>query len=484
MLLKSLILRINNNINTDNFKNQMIKNISLNTNNLKKGDLFISLKGKKYKKNNFIDEAILKGSPLIITDTKYKNKKKIPIIYDKEIRKKLPNLLNFFYPFNLNNLIAITGTNGKTSVSWYVHQILLLNNIKSSYFGTIGRFIENKKISDLQTTTPDICSLYRFIYEHSQKNSNNIVFEASSHGLNQKRIAGLPINIAAITNISHDHLDYHGTFKNYKKTKLKLFENYLNEDGIAIINSKLKIKNTINKKILKKSIRVITYGTPSSNIFIHKKKSTFFIKINNKNLKINIKIYNDFDLRNLECAVAITLAIGLKESLIVQSLKLINRPIGRMQECKSLYNKSKVFIDFAHTPDALKNILLSLKKIENKKSSILFGCGGNRDSSKRLEMGKIANKFADKVYITDDNPRYENPSKIREDIRLGCKRGFVIDNRYRAIKIAINNLSNNEMLVIAGKGHEKFQILKNKKNKFDDFSIANKFILKRNNEKK
>ena len=484
MLLKSLLSRINNNINTDNFRNRKIKNISLNTNNLKTGDLFISLKGKKYKKNNFINDAILKGSQLIITDTRYKNKKKIPIIYDKDIRKKLPSLLNYFYPFDLHNLIAITGTNGKTSVSWYVHQILILNNIKSSYFGTIGRFVNNKKISDLETTTLDICSFYRFIHEHSQKNSNNIVFEASSHGLKQKRIAGLPINIAAITNISHDHLDYHGTFKNYKKTKLKLFEDYLNENGIAIINSNLKIKNIINKKILKKFIKIITYGTSSSNIFIYKKKSIFFIKINKKNLKINIKIYNDFDLRNLECAVAITLAMGLKESLIIENLKLLNRPIGRMQECKSLYNKSRVFIDFAHTPDALKNILISLEKIENKKSSILFGCGGNRDNSKRLEMGKIANKFADKVYITDDNPRYENPKKIREDIRLGCKRAIVINDRYRAIKMAINNLSKNEILVIAGKGHEKFQIIKNKKNKFDDFSIANKFILKRNNEKR
>ncbi len=464
--------------------NKNIKNISLNSKQIKKGDVFISLKGKKHNGNNFFNEAIQKGSNAIITDTWYKNKykNKVPIIYDKYIKKKLPDLLNYFYQPLPKNIIAVTGTNGKSSVCWYVYQVLKLINSNASYIGTIGQYLNDKKISDLEITTPDICSLYRFANEHFKKGSNHLIFEASSHGLDQERLNGLPVNIAAMTNISHDHLDYHKNFTSYKEAKFKLFTKYLKNNGIAVINSQIKFSSNFKKELKSKSISLITYGNKNSSIFIEKLKGKYFIKIKNKKYKLPIIFNNIYDLRNFECSIAILLALKIDKSCIIENLDKIISPPGRMERCIKINNKSQVFVDFAHTPDALKNILISTKKNYKKKPNLVFGCGGDRDKSKRIAMGIIAKKYADKVYITDDNPRTEDANKIRLSILKGCPGAKIVNSRKIAIKNAIEELQSKDILIIAGKGHEKYQIIDNKKILFDDKAIANNCINKKNNK--
>ena len=481
MQLTNILLNTGLNFSNSLYKNIKIKNICLNSNFLKKGDLYISLKGKKFKGNYFIKDAINRGASAIITDTKYfKNKKKIPIIYSNNIFKKLPNLLDFYYKDLPQNIIAITGTNGKTSVCWYVSQILSLNKINSSYLGTVGEFFNGKKISELENTTPDICTLFSKANIHYNKGSNNFIFEASSHGIDQGRISGLPINIAAITNISQDHLDYHGNIESYKIAKFKLFTKYLLRKGKLILNSKVSLSKK-NKKILKnKSIKIITYGSQKSDVYIYKKLKNYFLKINKKKYKLNLKISNKYDIENIECTISLGMALGIKIQYIIDKINSISRPPGRMEKCIILKNKSKVFIDFAHSPDALKNILKSTSKNFNIKPNLVFGCGGDRDKSKRKIMGKIANNYAKKVYITDDNPRNENANNIRIEISKNCKRAEIINNRKKAIITAIKELKYKEILIIAGKGHEKYQIIKEKKMPFDDFKIANNFIKKIN----
>ena len=468
-------------------KNNQIKNICLNSNSIKKGDLFISLKGNKYAGNNFLIDAISKGSVAIITDTKIENiRRKIPIIYDKEIRKKLPNLLNYFYNILPSNIVAVTGTNGKTSVSWYLSQILYSNNINVSYLGTIGEYYNGKKISNLDNTTPNICSLFKIAFHHCKKGSDNFIFEASSHGLEQGRIEGLPVNIGAITNISRDHLDYHKNMKFYRKAKFKLLTEYLEENGIAVINSKIHIPKKIKKILNNKSIKLITYGSLKSKVYIRKKNKNFLLFINKKKYNLSLNLQNDYDITNFECSISIAIGMGIKEKYIIKKIGNITRPPGRMEKCDNMNNKSKVFVDFAHTPDALKNILISTHKSLGKKPNLVFGCGGNRDKSKRILMGKIANIYSQNTYVTDDNPRNEKPEIIISEILKGCPNAKAIVDRKKAIKIAISELKQKEVLIIAGKGHEKYQIIKEQKIPFDDVKIVNKFIkeMNRKNAKK
>jgi len=479
LLLKKILLLTNNSNKKLKLKNAKINNINLNSNNIQNGDLYISLKGKKYKGNSFIKSAINKGAKFVITDTKIINRY-LPIIYDNNIRKKLPTLLKHLYKPLPKNLIAITGTNGKTSVSWYLHQLLLLKKFNSSYIGTIGEYYKKNKKSTLETTTPDICSLFKIANDHAKKNSKYFIFEASSHGIDQKRIEGLPINIAVITNISKDHLDYHKNYRSYKSIKLNLFTKFLKKNGTAVLNSKIKYPKKFAKELKRKKIKIITYGSKNSNLYIEKKLNKNFISINGKKIEIKEKINKIHIIENLECSFAILLALGLLNNKIIGNINKIRNPSGRMEECYKLNNLSRVFVDFAHTPDALGKILDLVNNKYNKKANILFGCGGDRDKSKRILMGQVANMKANKVYITDDNPRNEKPSKIRLEIYKGCIRAKLISNRKIAIKTALQDLKRKEILIIAGKGHEKYQIIKDKKFLFDDLEIANNYIKKIN----
>ena len=311
-------------------------------------------------------------------------------------------------------------------------------------------------------------------YGSSAKKNNTFIFEASSHALDQNRIRNYPINIAAITNITKDHLDYHKNIFEYKKAKLKLFKKHLLPNGYAIINARIKNILPIIKNIKNKKIKTILFG--KKNIFFKRKDNFLRLIINKNEYNINnLKLNSYIELENLECAIACCLALKIKEKKIINSLSTITNPPGRFQKLNYKKKKSTIIIDYAHTPDALEKTLKSLY-VNNKKPVLLFGCGGERDKTKRKTMGKIAKNFSSKTYVTDDNPRNENPSTIRKNIIKYCPNAIEIPNRKDAIKRAIKELKNNDTLIIAGKGHENLQIIKNKKYKFDDFKLAKKII--------
>ena len=481
MELSNILQKLNIKTRKKDLTNININNITLNSKYIKKNSLFISLTGKKFKSNNFIKDAINKGSIAVITDSKYKtNIGKVPVIYDNNIKKKLSSLLSFFYNKIQKNIIAITGTNGKTSVSWYVFQFLSINNINSSYLGTLGQFLNGKKVSDLENTTPDICSIYNFSQEHYYNGSNTLIFEASSHGIKQKRFKGLPINVAVLTNISREHLDYHKNMDSYKQVKFSLFTNHVLNGGKAIINSNIVLPNRVIKKIKKKFISFVSFGKKNSDIYISKKRKNYEIKLFKEKYTILMNTKTSYEIRNIECAIAILLTIGIKKNKIINTINKLNNPPGRMESCLAMKNGSRVYVDFAHTPDALKNILISVRKSNGRKPNLIFGCGGNRDKSKRFKMGKIASLLANKIYVTDDNPRNETPSAIRKSIMRGCINAEDIGDRRQAIFKGIKDLRNKEILIIAGKGHEKFQIYNEKNLPFDDVKEANSIIRKIN----
>ena len=267
--------------------------------------------------------------------------------------------------------------------------------------------------------------------------------------------------------------------KNYKNTKYKLFLRYLLGNGIAILNDNINSIDKLKNKLVKKNIKIITYGKNNSDINCSFYKKKIRLKIYKKNYLSKYTAVNTYELNNLSCAIGCSLAIGLTASQIVKVIPGITRVEGRMQLVDILYNGAKIFVDYAHTPDALKNILKS-NTMNKKKPDLVFGCGGDRDISKRKTMGTIASKYASSVYITDDNPRSENPKIIRKTIFSKCKKAIEIGDRKEAIKQAINNLKEKSILIIAGKGHEKKQIFKNKVLSFNDVKIAKLFIKKIN----
>ncbi len=456
-----------------NLKNQKkyFNNIQTNSKLINNKSL-LAINNKEFK-NKFFLEAINKNVVGIIT-SKYYKKISIPQFIVHDVNLSIYNLLNTLFPAPPLNTVGITGTNGKTSVAWFISQICFHSKVPVKTYGTLGYYIDGKKKENSDLTTPN----FEVLFQKSNLKKNNpynFIFEVSSHALDQDRIKNFNIDTAALTNISHDHLDYHKNMKEYIKAKLKLFSKKLKKDGHAILNDNFKEIDKFKKKLNKK-IRIITYGKKSSDVYLNIKNKKNKIKIYKKNYILNLKQNNSIDLENISCAIACCLALKINTNKIIESLKKLKNPPGRLQKVMQS-NNFKVYIDYAHTPDALKKVLVNLTK-KNKKPNLLFGCGGQRDKEKRSKMGMIANKYANKVYITDDNPRNEDPGKIRKAILQNCKKGIEINNRKKAIKIAIKELKKNDILIIAGKGHEKIQIYKNQIKSFDDFSVAN-FELKK-----
>ena len=314
--------------------------------------------------------------------------------------------------------------------------------------------------------------------------------EASSHGLVQNRLDGLKFEAGIFTNLSHDHLDYHKTMKNYLKAKLYLFQNLLNKNSKVVIDQSVP-QNKIIKKICKNNLlnlNTISDNDKKAKIKIDKSyydgdHQIVELKIKNKKYKLKINLIGKIQIKNLLMAIIVAENSKLSIDKIIRSIPKIKSINGRLENIGKIYNKSKVILDYAHTPDALKTVLVNIKdQFPNKIISIVFGCGGNRDKFKRPLMGKIADKYCDKIYLTDDNPRNENPNLIRKEIKKGIKKKnfFEIKERKKAIEQAINDLKTGEILLVAGKGHEETQTYKNKEKFFSDRKIILSSINKKN----
>ena len=478
MLLSNIIDVINPQKLQSYKNNKIVEYITANSKLIKNNSIYVT-DFKKNIKKKYIHEAIIKGAVAILTNKKIKDIK-IPQFIVENLQQAVDLILHSLKPFPPTNIVGVTGTNGKTSVVWLVSCILKSSGLDVTSLGTLGYYKNLKKISEVFLTTPEKEELHQLSYFSSSKKSE-FVFEVSSHGISKKRIKDLPINVVAITNITQDHLDYHKTFQNYRKVKLKLFLNYLSKRGVAIVNDNIKRIDYLKKILIKRNNKIITYGKNESDVNCFFSNNLTKIRIYSKRYSIEYCAIKDFELENLACSVCCCLALGLNVKQIIKSISKISKPKGRLQLVNSLNNGAKIFVDYAHTPDALKNVLVG-KFYGVKKPNLIFGCGGNRDKSKRKKMGKIAYQYANKIYITDDNPRNENPASIRQAIHSHCPKAFNIGDRRLAIKTAIENLSSKEILIIAGKGHEKKQIIKNTITNFDDVKIANYYIKKKNLE--
>tara|TARA_B100001057_G_scaffold364647_1_gene367552 strand:+ start:2947 stop:5799 length:2853 start_codon:yes stop_codon:yes gene_type:complete len=464
------------------------KGINFDSSKVKKNDIFFAIKGNKFDGNDYIDLAIKKGAKIIVSEKKIHQKKaNVVFLYTSNVRKLLANVSYKFFYKKPKKLVAITGTNGKSSIADFYYQILNYNSKKVASIGTLGIKYGGKK-KFLDNTTIDPVQLGATLKNLSKKKIEYAIMEASSHGLDQNRLDGLLFDIGIFTNLSHDHLDYHKSMKKYFKSKLYLFERLIKKRGNIITDANIpqfnKIKNISIKKNL--NLSLIFDNEKGIELIFHKflnEKQVLKIRFNKREYKIILNLIGKIQVKNILMTILTAYKSGLKFEKIINVIHKVKPVEGRLEKIGEIKNNSKVILDYAHTPAALELALSNIKEqFPKRKISLVFGCGGERDFKKRPIMGKIAEKYSDRIYLTDDNPRNENPSIIRKEIKKGIKKNKIeeLPNRKKAIHEAIMKLDSGEILLIAGKGHEKTQNYGRKKIFFSDKEVILKSIKYKN----
>jgi len=456
--------------------NRDIKGIALDSRKVRRDYLFIAIKGVKDDGNKYINDAIDRGATVIVGESapRFVNPKVI-FLRVKDGRSAILSLAKKYFldPQEKIKLIGITGTNGKTTISYIVEKIFNENGSNCGVIGTINCRYQNKIMPTLNTT-PNPIDIYGLLKNMVDKKVNYCAVEVTSHALEQKRISPGDYHYAVFTNIGWDHLDYHKNIEKYFLAKLKLFKN-LKRNSFAVIN----IDDKYAKRIMKSTkARVITYGLKKNasiyaeDIELSLEGLNFTVRAFGESFLVKTNLIGTYNIYNILAGIAVALKEGVNIKVIKKALRNIYVP-GRLEKCECRVKDVDIFVDFAHTEDALRNVILALKKIARKRIIVVFGCGGDRDKLKRPKMGKVVTELADYAIITSDNPRTEEPLDIINDITRGVKKNnFHIEiNRKLAIIKALSISERGDIVLVAGKGHEKCQIFKDKVIDFDDRKV-------------
>lgn len=445
-----------------------ITGITADSREVKPGYLFGSLNDDK-----FIEDAINKGAIAILANENacINVPSNVVVIRSKNPAKDFAKASACFYGRQPQHIAAITGTNGKTSIADFTRQLLTMMGYKAASNGTLGLIKGDNPPIPSPNTTPVSAVLQKELKELSDEGFEWLAIEASSHGLEQYRLGSVRVSVAGFTNLTRDHLDYHKTMENYLAAKLKLFSENLVDDGVAVLNADIpefeEIANTCKGK------KVVSYGYKGAELKLIKSTPTtsgqkLDIIYYGQNTSLNIPLAGEFQAMNVLCAMGLAAELTGLPSEVIKHVEKIKGAKGRLELVGQKTNGAAIYIDYAHTPDALENVIKALRPHTKGNLNVLFGCGGNRDSGKRPIMGKIANDLADIVYVTDDNPRFEDPAPIREQILVACPKGINIADRALAIKRAINDLKSDDILILAGKGHETGQYVQGNVLPFSD----------------
>jgi len=464
----------------------MISHISMDSREIHAKGLFIAATGHARDGRDFIAQAINQGAAAIIfdsTDGKEISSDKVPVIGIVNLRTHLGTIANNFYdsPSFKLTVCGITGTNGKTTVAHLLATILNKENKTCALIGTLGNGFPGM-LEPSVNTTPDVISLHRQMADFFQMGARFICMEVSSHALVQGRVDGIDFNFAVFTNLSHEHLDYHKSMEAYAEAKAGLF----NSPGIShcIINS----DDPYGKKIIgdllssQKNVNVISYGLGSGDIsaeLINSDKNglSFHAVVRNNKIRIESQLLGKFNVYNLLAVLACLLETGISLEEAARSIAVLKPIAGRMEKFTGSTEQPMVIVDYAHTPDALEKALLAVREHSTNMIWCVFGCGGDRDKEKRPLMGQVASKLADFIILTNDNPRTESPEEIITGIKSGMSSTpKVIYDREDAIRYAITNAGNDDVVLIAGKGHETYQQIGDRKIAFSDREVVSEML--------
>lgn len=448
-----------------------IAGLTCDSRDVRPGYLFAALRGETLDGGDYIPDAIDRGAACVLSCDAISSASGTPWIVDANPRHRFAMLAARFYSPQPETVVAITGTNGKTSVASFTQQIWATLGIKSASIGTLG--VHGVGIDeDGSLTTPDAVRLHQTLNKLAADGIDHVAIEASSHGLAQARLDGVVLKAGAFTNISHDHLDYHANMDEYFGAKLALFSDRIQPGGVAVVHVERPESETVQEVCRKRGLKIITCGKNASDVRLVDRQMTgasqrLVLQVLNERFEITLPLAGSFQADNALVALGLVIAMGAPVAKSVAALESLEPVAGRMQFVGSV-NAAGVYVDYAHTPEALETALANLRPHTEGKLSVVFGAGGDRDPGKRAPMGKAAMQGADRVIVTDDNPRSEDPTAIRAQVLHGAPGAHEIGNRREAIRTAVAELGNGDVLLVAGKGHEQGQIVGGEILPFDD----------------
>jgi UDP-N-acetylmuramoyl-L-alanyl-D-glutamate--2,6-diaminopimelate ligase len=463
---------------------QEIAGLTADSREVRPGFLFAALPGSLHDGRDFIPQAIANGAAAILTTDGYRlpdRNSGIPLIVDAEPRRMFARTAATFFGAQPERCVAVTGTNGKTSVASFARQIWAAMGIQAGAIGTLG--VQSPSILlDESLTTPDPVLLHRLLKELADSGVDHVAMEASSHGLDQYRVDGVKLSAAAWTNLSRDHLDYHGDMDRYFLAKARLFTEVLPEGATAVLNADDASFSRL-EDMIGGTRRIVSYGINGGDIEIEQlvplaDGMSVHLKLFGEPVEFSVGLIGSFQAHNLCAALGLVLSEdGVDHNAVIDAVASLQGAPGRMQLVARRPNGASVFVDFAHTPAALETALTAIRPHVHGRLHVLFGAGGDRDRGKRPLMGEAAVRYADHVTVTDDNPRTEEAATIRREVMAGCPDAAEIGGRAEAIAACIERLGPEDALVIAGKGHERGQIIGTEKHPFDDAQVARQKVL-------
>ena len=472
-------------------QNVSIQDITADSRAVKPNSLFVALDGATVDGHNYIDKAVAAGAVAVIVSKPVAVPNDVCVITVADTRQAMMVCVPYFfdYPANRMRMVGVTGTNGKTTTTHMIRHILKAQGHKVGVIGTVHIMIGDTSYP-IHNTTPDVVDLQHILHQMVQENVEYCVMEVSSHALALGRVSGVEFDTAVFTNLTQDHLDFHKTFENYLAAKCKLFEqvsapNQVKDNKGAVIN----IDDSYGYRVMEKTTApTITYSTlgkgtlNASDVHMSTKNSQYTVNYKGESYPVSMNTTGLFNVYNTLAAIGACLQEGVSMEAIDTALKTFSSVPGRFELIEEGQDFA-VVVDYAHTPDGLQNILETAKAIKENRIIIVFGCGGDRDATKRPIMGRIAAEYGDKIYVTSDNPRTEDPVQIVKDVEVGVKEALrdgtsyeVIVDRREAINHAIHDAKAGDIVIIAGKGHENYQILKNETIHFDDREEARKAL--------
>ena len=461
-----------------------IAGLTADSRQVKPGFLFAALPGSRTDGRDFIRGAVERGAVAILAPPGVDDRgivadlerRRIPLIVDENPRRRFALMAARFFPDQPSTVAAVTGTNGKTSVVWFLRQIWAGLGHKAASLGTLGLHAPGLRIGG-RLTTPDPVQLHRALARLKMTGVEYLAVEASSHGLAQHRLDGVRIAAAAFTNLSRDHLDYHGSIDAYLSAKTRLFSDLIADGGTAVLNADAPDMKDIEAVAERRGLRVLTFGARGRDIRLDGIEpmgdgQRLTVTVGGETARVLLPLVGDFQAWNALCALGLAMATGAGGRAALATLETLRGVPGRLERVARMNSGASVYVDYAHTPDALASVLRALRPRTRGKLMVVFGCGGDRDPGKRSEMGRIAAELADRAVVTDDNPRGEAAVDIRRQILVACPEAIEIGERAEAIAHAISELEAGDVLVIAGKGHETGQTIGDRVLAFDDAEVA------------
>lgn len=478
-------VRLSDLLRRDVSSDPMITAVTADSRQVQPGALFVALPGTAVDGRAFIPQALAQGAAAVLAPVDTPAGAAPVLVTSGDVRRAYAIAARGFYGTQPKTCVAVTGTNGKTSVATFCRQIWAAIGHKSASMGTLGLVGQKGEKTYALTgpglTSPDAAEAARLMAELARKDVTHLALEASSHGIDQRRVDGVALKAAAFTNLTQDHLDYHGDMEAYRAAKLRLFDTLLPRGRTAVLNADSEAYSTFASASIMAGLGVMGVGERGRDLTLIGRRAVpegqrLTLDVRGDIHEVLLPLAGAFQASNALVAAGLCIAAGDRPDGVIAALESLSGARGRLERVGGGARGGEVYVDYAHTPDGLETVLTALRPHAAGRLIVVFGAGGDRDRGKRPQMGAIAGRLADVAIVTDDNPRSEDPAAIRAQVKAGCPEAMEIGDRRAAIAAAVEIMRDGDVVVIAGKGHEQGQIVGGVTHPFDDVSVASEAL--------